>query len=74
MCLMCVECWIPYSGKVWQWKSLANLLVLSIWWKKFAEWIDSAMQKVIIVGRNLDDFSLANHGYDLPNSPNFLLA
>jgi len=28
---------IPYSGKVWQGEILANLVVLSIWQKKFGE-------------------------------------
>jgi len=32
---------LPYSGKVWWGKSLANLLVLSIWREKFGKWTDS---------------------------------
>jgi len=31
-------------------------------------------QKIIIVSRNLDGFSLVNQGYDSPNLPNFLPA
>jgi len=44
------------SGKVWQGKSLANLLILNIWQ------MNRFSQKVIIVSRNLDGFSLANQG------------
>jgi len=35
-------CMIYCSGKAWRWKSLANLLILSIWRKKFGKCIDSA--------------------------------
>jgi len=52
---------IPCSGKVWWWKSLENSLILSILQKKVWQ-MNRFNQKVIIVSRNLDCFSLANHG------------
>jgi len=45
-----------YREKAWQWKNLVNLLILSIWQMNIFS------RKVIIVSRNLDGFSLANHG------------
>jgi len=50
---------ILYSRKVWQGKSLADLLVLNIWQKKVWQ-MNRFSQKAIIVTRNLDGFSLAN--------------
>ena len=51
---------IPYSGKVWQGETLANLLFLSIWRKKVWRMNRSA-NRLSIVTTDLDGFSLANH-------------
>ena len=50
---------IPYSGKVWQAECLANLLFLSVWWKKVWRMNRSA-KGLSMVGIDLDGFSLAN--------------
>ena len=51
-----------YSRKVWQGKSLANLLFLSFWWKKVLQINRSAKTLLIIsIFVQLDGFSLANH-------------
>ena len=52
---------ILYSGKVWQWKSLANWLFSSIWQKK-VWWINRSANKLLIVSIYLNGFILANHG------------
>jgi len=52
---------IPYSGKAWWGESLVSLLALSIWQKRVWR-MNRFSQKVIIVNRNLDGFSLANQG------------
>jgi len=49
-----------------------DLLVSSIWWKKVWQ-MNRFSQKVIVISRNLEGFSLANHRR-FPNSPNFLPA
>ena len=54
------KCELPYSGKVWQGKSLANWLCSSIWWKKVWQ-INRSANRLFIVSINLDGFSLANH-------------
>jgi len=53
---------------MWLLYSLANLLVLSIWQKK-VWWMNRFSQKVIIVCRNLDGFSLVNQGWFTKLSP-----
>ena len=50
---------LPYSGKVWWAECLANLLFLSVWWKKVWRMNRSA-KGLSMVGINLDGFSLAN--------------
>jgi len=63
---MLSDLYILYSEKVWQGKSLANLLVehlanlLVEHLAKKVWWMNRFSQKVIIVSRNLDGFSLAN--------------
>jgi len=49
---------ILYSGKVWWWKSLTCFEHLA---KKFWRMNRFSQKKIIIVCRNLDGFSLANH-------------
>ena len=53
--------YIPYSGKVWWGKSLANWLFSSLWSKKVLR-INRSANRLLIVSTNLDGFSLANHG------------
>ena len=52
---------IPYSGKVWWRESLANSLVMSVWRGKVWR-MHRFSHKVIIISKNLNGFSLANHG------------
>ena len=52
---------LPYSGKVWQGKSLANWLVSSSWWQKVWR-INRSVNRLLITSTNLDGFSLANRG------------
>ena len=52
---------IPYSGKVWRRESLANSLVMSVWRGKVWR-MHRFSHKVIIISKNLNGFSLANHG------------
>ena len=52
---------IPYSGKVWRGKNLANWLVSSIWRKKIWR-INRSTNRLFIVSTNLHSFSLANRG------------
>ena len=52
---------IPYSGKVWQGETLANLLFLSIWRKKVWR-MNRIANRLSIVTTNLDGISLVNHG------------
>ena len=52
---------VPYSGKVWRRESLANFTVMSVWRGKVWR-MDGFSHKVIIISKNLDGFSLANHG------------
>ena len=52
---------IPYSGKVWRRENLANFTVMSVWRGKVWR-MDRFSHKVIIISKNLDGFSLANHG------------
>ena len=51
---------LPYSGKVWRGECLANLLFISVWWKKVWRMNRSA-KGLLIITANLDGFSLVNH-------------
>ena len=51
---------IPYSGKAWQGKSLANWLFLSTWWKN-VWWNNRSANRLLILSTNLDGFSLVDH-------------
>ena len=55
-----IASYIPYSGKVWQGETLANLPFLSIWWVKVWR-MNSSANRLSIVTNNLDGFSVANH-------------
>ena len=50
---------VPYSGKVWQGKCLANLLFSSTRWKEVWRMNRSA-KGLLIASTNLDGFSLVN--------------
>ena len=62
---------ILYSGKVWQRKSLANLLFLSIWYKMFWQ-INRSAKRLLIVSTNIIWIVLVGQiTNDSPNFPNF---
>ena len=53
---------VPYGGKIWLGKNLANRLISSIWQKKVWR-INRSANRILIVSTNLDGFSLVNHGW-----------